>query len=72
MKHKDTRLSESRAVRGRYTQSEILEMRRLDIKEELEKLMNEYAKLTGKSELKRKQPIGSAPNDWRREDHKLV
>lgn len=71
MKHKSSRLSDSRAMKGRNSETEQLEMRRLEIKKEIEKLMTEYAKITGNKELLRSRPVGTAPNDWRAEDHDL-
>lgn len=69
MKMKDSRLSDSYMVRDYISETEEIELRRLEVKRELEILMNEYAKLTGRKELKRKHKVGKAPNDWRKEDH---
>ena len=71
MKKKSSALVDSYAVRGRHSETEALERRRLEIKRELEKLMDDYANLTGNKELKRRHPIGSAPNDWVAEEHIL-
>ena len=71
MKNKRSRLVDTYAVKGKYSETAELEIKRLEIKEDLEKLMNEYAKLTGKKELKRRVKVGQAPNDWRVEDHKF-
>jgi hypothetical protein len=71
MKRKhDARLSETEFVRDRSYEAEDLELQRLDIVCEIEKLMAEYANESGISKLKeRKHKIGNAPNDWNKKKH---
>lgn len=71
MKRKhDARLSETEFVRDRSYEAEDLELQRLDIVREIEKLMVEYANESGISKLKeRKHKVGNAPNDWNKKKH---
>ena len=71
MKHRSSRLADTRAMKGRNSETEVLELKKLEINRELEKLMTEYAKVSGNKELCRRDPVGFAPNDWKAEDHNL-
>lgn len=65
MKKKNAKLAETESVRARSSEAEELELRRLDITREIEKLMTQYANESGETQLKqRKAKVGSAPNDW--------
>ena len=45
------------------------EAERLRVVEALEEKMREFAKLSGKKALaKRKNPVGKAPNDWKKKN----
>ncbi len=69
---KSAKLSKTSAIQARAAEAEELERKKLGIKREMEKIMAEYAKITGFSKLKaRKYRVGDAPNDWRREDHRI-
>ncbi|MBQ7387430.1 MAG: hypothetical protein IJW03_04600 [Clostridia bacterium] len=69
---KSAKLSKTSAIQARAMEAEELEKKKLGIKREMEKIMAEYAKITGFSKLRaRKYRVGDAPNDWRREDHRL-
>ena len=61
----DARLSETEFMQDRSFEAEDLELKRLDIVREIEKLMAKYADESGVSKLKdRKHKVGNAPNDW--------
>ena len=63
---KSTRLEDTKAVYERTTRAEELEWERENIKIELEKLMSQYAKLSGKPELgARRYKVGKSANDYR-------
>ena len=69
---KSAKLSKTSAIKARAIEAEELEKKKLGIKREMEKIMAEYAKITGFSKLKaRKYKVGEAPNDWKREEHRL-
>ena len=58
-------LSESSAVKGRSSEARELELERLEVVEELEKLMKKYAKAVGDDSLtKRKYKVGKGPQDF--------
>lgn len=57
----DTQTSQDRALVANE-----LELEKLQIKREIEKLMKEYAKVSGNRELARRAyKVGKAPNDWK-------
>ena len=59
-------LSDTSAIKVRLRRAEALEKQKLEKKAEIEKIMKEYAKLTGNKELaRRKYKVGDAPNDWK-------
>ena len=63
---KSTRLEDTKAVYERTTRAEELEWERENIKIELEKLMSQYAKVSGKPELgARRYKVGKSANDYR-------
>ncbi len=69
---KSAKLSKTSAIQARAIEAEELEKKKLGIKREMEKIMAEYAKITGFSKLKsRKHKVGDAPNDWKREEHRI-
>ena len=69
---KSAKLSKTSAIKDRAIEAEELEKKKLGIKREMEKIMAEYARITGFSKLKaRKHRVGEAPNDWKREEHRL-
>jgi hypothetical protein len=69
---KSAKLSKTSSMQNRASEAEELEKKKLGIKREMEKIMAEYAKITGFSKLRaRKYRVGEAPNDWKREDHRL-
>ena len=64
-KKKSTNVAQLEAVKTRAGMAEKLENERLELKKEMEKLMKQYAKLTGNSKLgKRQHKVGKAPNDF--------
>ena len=66
------KLSKTTPMQERAKEAEECEKRKLAIKKEMEKIMAEYAYLTGISSLAaRKHPVGMAPNDWRQKEHRL-
>lgn len=65
-KNKSANLAETEAVQGRVGMAKKLEKERFEVVREMEKLMAEYAKLTGNSAYaKRKYKLGKAPNDFK-------
>lgn len=65
-KKKTAALGQTYAVLDRTSEAADLEKRRLAITREMEKLMKEYARITGdKQYSERKRKVGSAPNDWK-------
>lgn len=69
---KSAKLSQTTAIQARAKEAQKLELKKLALKREMEKVVAEYAKLTGFTELKyRKYKVGKAPNDWRKSDHRL-
>lgn len=65
-KKKSAKLAETDANQSRMSQAQKLEMERLEVKRDMEKLMVQYAKLTGLKKLaKRKDKVGKAPNDYK-------
>ena len=65
MKKRSSKLKDSAQVKGRVTKADELNCERMQIKEELEQLMREYARLTGfKYVADRPYKLGDAPNDW--------
>jgi len=66
MAKKSTNVAQLEAVKTRAGMAEQLEKERLELKNEMEKLMKEYAKATGLSKLgKRQHKVGKAPNDFK-------
>lgn len=66
MAKKSTNVAQLEAVKTRAGLAEQLEMERLELKNEMEKLMKEYAKATGLTKLgKRQHKVGKAPNDFK-------
>ena len=66
MAKKSTNVAQLEAVKTRAGLAEQLEMERLELKNEREKLMKEYAKATGLTKLgKRQHKVGKAPNDFK-------
>ena len=64
-KKSNLKLSESSAIKGRSSEARELELKRLEIVEELEKVMKKYAKAVGDDSLtKRKYPVGKGPQDY--------
>ena len=62
---KSGKLVETEAVKGRMGIADKLEEERLELKKEIEKLMKEYAKVTGVFKYaRRKAKVGKAANDW--------
>ena len=65
-KRRSARIADTEAVGGREERSVELERERHKVKEELELLMAQYAKIADKPELAaRRFKVGSAPNDYR-------
>ena len=59
-------------MKERAKEAEGCEKKKLAIKKEMEKIMAEYAAITGITSLAaRKHPVGMAPNDWRHKEHRL-
>lgn len=68
-KNKSAKLADTTVVKGRSSRAEELELERLEVKREMEKLMAQYAKISGLSELAdRRYKVGKAPNDYRKEE----
>ena len=66
MAKRSTNVAQLEAVKTRAGLAEQLEMERLELKNEMEKLMKEYAKATGLTKLgKRQHKVGKAPNDFK-------
>ena len=66
-KLKSTKLMDTRETHDRASVANKLEMEKLALKKEIEKLMRDYAKVSGHKELgARQHEVGKAPNDWRR------
>lgn len=60
------KLSETEVIQGRVGMAKQLEKERFEVIRDMEKVMAEYAKLTGeKSYAKRKYKLGKAPNDFK-------
>lgn len=67
MKVKSARLTDSFAVNERSARIDEIEQERMELKEEMEQIMKEYAKITGHKALaRRRYKLGAAPNDWRK------
>ncbi len=65
-KNKAGKLVETEAVQGRVATAKQLEKERFEVIRDMEKIMAEYAKLTGiKAYAKRKYKLGKAPNDFK-------
>ena len=65
-KNKSGSLVETEVVQGRVGTAKQLEKERFEVIRDMEKVMAEYAKLTGiKSYAKRKYKLGTAPNDFK-------
>ena len=63
---KSSNIAETEAVQSRTALAQKLELERMEVKREMEKLMAEYAKATGiKKYAKRKYKVGKAPNDYK-------
>ena len=59
-------LMDTETSRDRSAAANELEIEKLQIKKEIEKLMKEYAKVSGNRELSRRaHKVGRAPNDWK-------
>lgn len=59
-------LANTEAIKTRAGMAESLEMERLELTKEMEKLMKKYAKATGNRKLgKRQHKVGKAPNDFK-------
>ena len=58
---------DTRTTHDRASVANKIELEKLALKKEIEKLMREYAKISGRKELaQRKFDVGKAPNDWRK------
>ena len=67
MKVKSARLADTGAVNERSARIDEIEQEKMELKEEMEKIMKEYAKITGYKALKRRRyKLGEAPNDWQK------
>ena len=65
-KRRSAKIADTEAVGGREGRAVELERERHEVKEELELLMAQYAKISGKTELAaRRFKVGCAPNDYR-------
>ena len=65
-KNKSAGLAETEAIQGRVGMANQIEKERFAVITDMEKVMAEYAKLTGeKSYAKRKYKLGKAPNDFK-------
>ena len=66
MAKRSTNIVQLEAVKTRAGMAEKLEKERLELKNEMEKLMKKYAKATGLKNLgKRQHKVGKAPNDFK-------
>ena len=66
MAKRSTNVAQLEAVKTRAGMAEKLEKERLELKAEMEKVMKQYAKLTGLKHLaKRQHKVGKAPNDFK-------
>ena len=69
---KSAKLSQTTAIQARAAEAQKLELKKMALKREMEKVVVEYAKLTGFTALKfRRYKLGQAPNDWRKNEHRL-
>ncbi len=60
-------MMDSRVSADRYVVADDLENEKLEIKKEIEKLMRQYAKISGYKVLgRRANKVGKAPNDWKK------
>lgn len=58
---------DTRTTHDRASVANKIELEKLALKKEIEKLMREYAKVSGHKELaERRFEVGKAPNDWRK------
>ena len=65
-KNKSAGLAETEAIQGRVGMANQIEKERFAVITDMEKVMAEYAKLTGdKSYAKRKYKLCKAPNDYK-------
>lgn len=65
-KKKSTNVAQLEAIKTRAGMAEKLEKERLELKNEMEKVMKKYAKATGLRKLgKRQHKVGKAPNDFK-------
>ena len=65
-KKKSAALANTEAIKTRAGMAEKLEKERLEVVQEMEKLMKKYAKATGSKKLgKRSAKVGKAPNDFK-------
>ena len=61
----EAQLDNTQAVKGRSSEAEELERKRLEIIKDIEDLMEEYARITDDNRFtKRKFKMGKAPNDF--------
>jgi len=68
-KNRSGRLADTGVIMNRQSRAEELERVKLEIKEDLEKCMRRYAKISGMDGLaERKYKVGKAPNDYLFED----
>lgn len=66
------KLSKTTPMQERAKEAEGYEKKKLALKKEMERIMAEYAYITGYSKLAaRKYRVGTAPNDWKRRDHRV-
>ena len=66
MAKRSTNVAQLEAVKTRAGMAEKREKERLQLKAEMEKVMKQYAKLTGLKQLaKRQHKVGKAPNDFK-------
>ena len=60
-------LAQTEAIKTRAGMAESLELERLELTKEMEKLMKKYAKATGNGKLaKRSNKVGKAANDYKK------
>ena len=65
-KKKSAALANTEAIKTRAGMAEKLEKERLEVVQEMEKLMKKYAKATGNGKIgKRANKVGKAPNDFK-------
>ena len=65
IKKSKLKLSETSAIKGRSSEARDIELKRLDVIEDLEALMKKYARATGDDSLaKRKHKVGKGPQDF--------